>query len=40
MIVDGYNLNGQARPENPLPAQSALFVGAAGVGAMSSATTM
>jgi endo-1,4-beta-D-glucanase Y len=37
MIVDGYNLNGTARAENPLPAQSALFVGAAGVGAMSAA---
>ncbi|HEX6271412.1 MAG TPA: glycosyl hydrolase family 8 [Polyangiaceae bacterium] len=37
MIVDGYNLDGMARPENPLPAQSALFVGGAGVGAMSSA---
>jgi len=36
MITDGYNLNGTARPENPLPAQSALFVGGAGVGAMSS----
>jgi endo-1,4-beta-D-glucanase Y len=34
-IVDGYNLDGTARAENPLPAQSALFVGAAGVGAMS-----
>jgi endo-1,4-beta-D-glucanase Y len=33
-IVDGYDLNGMARPENPLPAQSALFLGAAGVGAM------
>jgi endo-1,4-beta-D-glucanase Y len=33
-IVDGYDLNGMARPENPLPAQSALFVGAAAVGAM------
>jgi endo-1,4-beta-D-glucanase Y len=33
-IVDGYELNGTARPENPLPAQSALFVGAAAVGAM------
>lgn len=33
-IVDGYDLNGMPRPENPLPAQSALFVGAAGVGAM------
>jgi endo-1,4-beta-D-glucanase Y len=33
-IVDGYNLDGTARPENPLPAQAALFVGAAGVGAM------
>jgi endo-1,4-beta-D-glucanase Y len=38
MIVDGYNLNGTARAENPLPAQSALFVGAAGVGAMNAAT--
>jgi endo-1,4-beta-D-glucanase Y len=37
-IVDGYELNGTARPENPLPAQSALFVGAAGVGAMNSAS--
>jgi endo-1,4-beta-D-glucanase Y len=35
MIVDGYELNGSPRAENPLPAQSALFVGAAGVGAMS-----
>jgi hypothetical protein len=35
MIVDGYDLNGMPRAENPLPAQSALFVGAAGVGAMS-----
>jgi endo-1,4-beta-D-glucanase Y len=35
LIVDGYDLNGMARPENPLPAQSALFVGGAGVGAMS-----
>jgi endo-1,4-beta-D-glucanase Y len=34
MIVDGYDLNGTSRAENPLPAQSALFVGAAGVGAM------
>ena len=38
MIVDGYDLNGAARAENPLPAQSALFVGGAGVGAMSAAT--
>jgi endo-1,4-beta-D-glucanase Y len=38
MIVDGYELNGTPRAENPLPAQSALFVGAAGVGAMSDAT--
>jgi endo-1,4-beta-D-glucanase Y len=38
MIVDGYNLNGTARAENPLPAQSALFVGAAGVGAMNAST--
>jgi endo-1,4-beta-D-glucanase Y len=38
-IVDGYNLNGQPRAENTMPAgiQSALFVGAAGVGAMSDA---
>ncbi|HVR18335.1 MAG TPA: glycosyl hydrolase family 8, partial [Polyangiaceae bacterium] len=36
MIVDGYNLNGTARAENPLPAQSALFVGGSAVGAMSS----
>jgi endo-1,4-beta-D-glucanase Y len=38
-IVDGYNLDGSARPEHTTPAgvQSALFVGAAGVGAMSSA---
>jgi endo-1,4-beta-D-glucanase Y len=35
MIVDGYDLNGSPRAENALPAQSALFVGAAGVGAMS-----
>jgi endo-1,4-beta-D-glucanase Y len=36
-IVDGYELTGVARPENTTPAgvQSALFVGAAGVGAMS-----
>jgi endo-1,4-beta-D-glucanase Y len=34
MIVDGYELNGTPRAENPLPGQSALFVGAAGVGAM------
>jgi endo-1,4-beta-D-glucanase Y len=36
-IVDGYELAGAARPENSSPAgvQSALFVGAAGVGAMS-----
>jgi endo-1,4-beta-D-glucanase Y len=36
-IVDGYNLDGTARAENTMPAgvQSALFVGAAGVGAMS-----
>jgi endo-1,4-beta-D-glucanase Y len=34
-IVDGYDLNGMPRAENPLPAQSALFVGGAGVGAMS-----
>jgi endo-1,4-beta-D-glucanase Y len=38
-IVDGYNLDGTARAENTMPAgvQSALFVGAAGVGAMSAA---
>jgi endo-1,4-beta-D-glucanase Y len=35
MIVDGYDLNGAPRAENPLPAQSALFVGGAAVGAMS-----
>jgi endo-1,4-beta-D-glucanase Y len=35
MIVDGYDLNGNPRAENALPAQSALFVGGAGVGAMS-----
>jgi endo-1,4-beta-D-glucanase Y len=34
-IVDGYDLDGSPRPEHPLPTQSALFVGAAGVGAMS-----
>jgi hypothetical protein len=28
-----YDLNGNSRAENPLPAQSAQFVGAAGVGA-------
>lgn len=33
-ILDGYDLNGTPRPENPT-AQSALFVGAAAVGAMS-----
>jgi len=33
-IVDGYDLNGMPRAENP-DAQSALFVGAAGVAAMS-----
>ena len=33
-IVDGYDLNGMPRAENP-SAQSALFVGAAGVAAMS-----
>jgi endo-1,4-beta-D-glucanase Y len=38
MIVDGYELNGTARGEHQLPTQSALFVGAAGVGAMSDAT--
>ena len=37
-IVDGYNLDGSPRGEHALPTQSALFVGAAGVGAMSSAT--
>lgn len=38
-IVDGYNLNGMPRPENTMPVgiQAALFVGAAGVGAMSDA---
>jgi endo-1,4-beta-D-glucanase Y len=36
-IVDGYELNGTPRAEHPLPTQSALFVGAAGVGAMSDA---
>ncbi|HEY3500840.1 MAG TPA: glycosyl hydrolase family 8 [Polyangiaceae bacterium] len=40
MIVDGYDLNGMPRAENPLPAQSALFVGAAGVGAMSDASRL
>jgi hypothetical protein len=40
MIVDGYDLNGSPRAENPLPAQSALFVGGAGVGAMSDATRL
>jgi endo-1,4-beta-D-glucanase Y len=36
-IVDGYELNGAPQAENSMPAgiQSALFVGAAGVGAMS-----
>ena len=36
-IVDGYNLDGSPRAENTSPTgvQSALFVGAAGVGAMS-----
>jgi endo-1,4-beta-D-glucanase Y len=36
-IVDGYNLDGSPRAENTSPAgvQSALFLGAAGVGAMS-----
>lgn len=34
-IVDGYELNGMPRAENALPAQSALFVGGSGVGAMS-----
>jgi endo-1,4-beta-D-glucanase Y len=36
-IVDGYELNGTPKPENTSPegVQSALFVGAAGVGAMS-----
>ena len=39
-IVDGYSLTGTSTPENTSPAgvQSALFVGAAGVGAMSNAT--
>ena len=39
-IVDGYSLTGTATPENTSPAgvQSALFVGAAGVGAMSAST--
>ena len=37
MIVDGYNLDGTPRGEHELPTQSALFVGAAGVGAMSDA---
>ncbi len=39
-IVDGYSLTGTPTPENTSPAgvQSALFVGAAGVGAMSDAT--
>lgn len=37
MIVDGYELNGMPRGEHALPDQSALFVGAAGVGAMSDA---
>jgi endo-1,4-beta-D-glucanase Y len=38
-IVDGYSLNGMPRAENTMPAgiQSALFVGAPGVGAMSDA---
>jgi endo-1,4-beta-D-glucanase Y len=38
-IVDGYNLNGSPKAENTMPAgiQSALFVGAPGVGAMSDA---
>jgi len=35
-IVDGYELNGTPKPENP-DKQSALFVGAAAVGAMSDA---
>ncbi len=39
-IVDGYSLTGTPTPENTTPTgvQSALFVGAAGVGAMSDAT--
>jgi len=37
-IVDGYDLNGAPRGEHALPTQSALFVGAAGVGAMSDAS--
>jgi endo-1,4-beta-D-glucanase Y len=39
-IVDGYSLTGTPTPENttPVGVQSALFVGAAGVGAMSDAT--
>jgi endo-1,4-beta-D-glucanase Y len=40
MIVDGYDLNGNARGEHALPEQSALFVGAAGVGAMSDAAQL
>ncbi|HEY2404601.1 MAG TPA: glycosyl hydrolase family 8 [Polyangiaceae bacterium] len=34
-IVDGYNLDGSANAAHALPIQSALFVGAAGVAAMS-----
>lgn len=39
-IVDGYSLTGAPTPENttPVGVQSALFVGAAGVGAMNDAT--
>jgi len=40
MIVDGYDLNGTARGEHALPVQAALFVGAAGVGAMVDATRL
>jgi endo-1,4-beta-D-glucanase Y len=39
-IVDGYNLDGTGRGEHALPTQSALFVGAAGVGAMSHSTRL
>ena len=41
-IVDGYNLDGSPRAENTMPVgvQSALFVGAAGVGAMSAASNL
>jgi endo-1,4-beta-D-glucanase Y len=39
-IVDGYDLNGAPRGEHQLPTQSALFVGAPGVGAMSDAAAL